>query len=113
MKVVVALSISVLGLSVACREYPSTQGRTSTNSSEQQRTERWTAEYDRQLRETSEQLRKAAQQDVRFDAILDKWEEQGRRMDAILDRWERILAAIEQRSTEPPNSGADAASDPE
>ena len=44
------------------------------------------------------QNEKVKQQDVRYEAILTKWEEHAARADVILDRFDKILGLLEERS---------------
>ena len=55
--------------------------------------------YQRQLDAADEAIKRAAEQDRRFDALLSKWEEQAQRYDAILDRWERMLLPCAEDKT--------------
>lgn len=58
-------------------------------------------EFARQLEVSAAQQLKAAQQNERYDSLLDKWEEQARRMDALLERWAVVIDALEERLPPP------------
>ena len=54
----------------------------------EQRSQAWAAEHERQIAEFDAQMERTRQREDRYTKLLDVWENQARRFDAILTNWE-------------------------